>query len=145
MPKKALGDIEGAQGARERTWRPSMMDGTMAGSYMPLSASGMRRGFASRFRLVKIADPDVAIPTALEADSPPFCLVTVESGDFDLVRRSTRTKTVYAVRTTQQDIDGAIGDLMILVTRHIRDAAKRGDLQRRLDAFTHEIMEAIAT
>ena len=51
----------------------------------------------------------------------------------------------YAVRATRQDIDRAIGDLMILATRHIRDRAKRGDLQRRLDAFTHEIMEAITT
>jgi len=62
-----------------------------------------------------------------------------------VMRRNARTKTFYAVRTTQQDIDRATGDLMILVTRHIRDAAKRGDLQRRLDAFTHEIMEAITT
>lgn len=61
------------------------------------------------------------------------------------MRHSTPTNAVYAVRTTQQDIDRAIGDLMILVTRHIRDAAKRGDLQRRLDAFTHEIMDAITT
>ena len=82
MPKKTLGDIEGAQGAGERAWRPPMMDGTTAGSSMRVSASGMRRGFASRFRLVEIADPDAAIRAAQEADSPPFCLVTVESGGF---------------------------------------------------------------
>jgi hypothetical protein len=86
-----------------------------------------------------------AIRTVQDADPPPICLVTVESGGFDVMRRSVRTKIVYAARTTQQDIDRAIGDLMILVTRHIRDATKRGDLQRRLDAFTHEIMEAITT
>lgn len=118
-----------------------MRSETTAAPSMRVSGSWTRRGFESRFRLVETADLD----TAIRPNSPPFCSVTVESGGFDVMRRSARTRTVYAALTTQQDIDRAIGDLMILVTRQIRDAAKRGDLQRRLDAFTHEIREAITT